>query len=377
MRVLFVSNAARGHFTALLPLALALRTAGHEVRVAAPPALAPAVAGTGLCAVPAGEVVSLGPIRSQLDGQPRTVAELLDPERLAVTGGRFARLAEAMVGDLIDFGREWAPDLVVAEPTAPAGAVAAAALKVPYVRHRWGLDLAASAVIAAAGDELGRLARRFGVAAPAEPDVIIDPCPPALQDPAVPAGWRVRYVPFDGGAVLPDWLRTPPVRRRVAVTLGSMAGALGGLAVTRRVLGALAGLDVEVVVAALPGESEQLGPAPDVQVAEALPLRLLTRTCDLVVHHAGSNTMLTSLRDGLPQLVIPFMGDCVFNADRLVRCGPAIGLPPEADTADIAAACTSLLEQPAYRDAARGLRGQVEAAPPAAVVAERLVQLAK
>jgi len=378
MRVLFVTNAARGHFTALVPLALALRTAGHEVRVAAPPALAPAVAGAGLIAVPAGEDLSLGPVRSQADGQPRTVAELLDPARLAATGSRFVRLAAAMLEDLVGYGRRWDPDVVVAEPTAIAGSVLAATLKVPYVRHRWGVDRAAAEVTAAAAAELRDRAEDLGFAGPAEPDLTVDPCPPGLQDPDVPRGLPVRYVPCDGGAVLPGWLHEPAGAGRVCVTLGSMAGALGGLNVTRRVVDALSAAGLEVVVAVLPGEADRLGAVPGrVRVVEDLPLRLIARECDLVVHHAGSNTMLTSLRYGLPQLVFPYMGDCVFNADRLTATGAAAWLPLEADTATIADTCASLRTAPAYRNAARALRAEIEQAPPAAALVARLERLAR
>lgn len=384
MRVLFVTNAARGHFTAVLPLALALRLAGHETRVAAPPSLCPAVAETGLCAVPVGTDLSLGPVRSQADGQPRTVAELLEPERLAATGARFVRLAEVMLEDLVAYGRQWCPDIVVAEPTAIAGSVAAAALKVPYVRHRWGVDRAAAEVSAAAADELSRAADRLGLPGPATPNTTVDPCPPSLQDPAVAPGWRTRYVPFDGGAVVPGWLRpsdpsTPCARERprVCVTLGSMAGGLGGFDVTRRVVAALHRAGAEAVVPVLPGEAERLGDVGAARVVEAMPLRLVTRTCDLVVHHAGSNTMLTSLRDGLPQLVMPYMGDCVFNADRLSACGAAIWLPAEAGTADIADACAALLDEAAYRDAAGGLRDEIAQAPPATELVARLESLAR
>jgi len=47
---------------------------------------------------------------------------------------------EAMIGDLLDFARQWQPDLVVFEPTTYAGPLAAAALGIPAARHLWGID---------------------------------------------------------------------------------------------------------------------------------------------------------------------------------------------------------------------------------------------
>lgn len=48
MRVLFTTTPGRGHFFPMVPLAWALRCAGHQVVVAAPPQIAESVRAAGL-----------------------------------------------------------------------------------------------------------------------------------------------------------------------------------------------------------------------------------------------------------------------------------------------------------------------------------------
>ena len=54
MRVLLTTYPERTHFLAMVPLAWALRTAGHDVRVAVQPKFAPTVTQAGLTAAPVG-----------------------------------------------------------------------------------------------------------------------------------------------------------------------------------------------------------------------------------------------------------------------------------------------------------------------------------
>lgn len=375
MRVLLVTNAARGHFSALLPLALALRVAGHTVRVACPPSLADAVVGNGLVAVPMGSDVSAAPLPRQSDGQPATVDELLDPERLSRPGARFAQFAEAMAEDLIEFARSWQPHLVVSEPTAAAGPLAAAAIGVPAVRHRWGLDLAAKSVIDSVASRFDALYARFGLDYDgAQPDLILDPCPPTLQYPVVCAGTGVRYIPCDGGAVLPSWLREPSTLPRVCLTFGSLAGGMGALDLANAVIEGLSALDVELILAVLPGEQSAV--CGKVRIVESFPLHLLVAGCDLVVHHGGSNTMLTALTYGVPQLVLPYIADSIFNADRVQACGVGTWASNSAPD-DLRCHASSLLSDPAPRAAARRLGGEMAALPPPGKVVALLEDLAE
>ncbi|MBR8745597.1 nucleotide disphospho-sugar-binding domain-containing protein, partial [Nocardiopsis sp. MG754419] len=96
------------------------------------------------------------------------------------------------------------------------------------------------------------------------------------------------YVPFNGPAVVPRWLRADPERPRVALTLGlSAVERLAGYSVSvGEVLRSLAGLDVEVVATVAASHQRDLPELPDnVRVVEFAPLHALLPTCSAVVHH--------------------------------------------------------------------------------------------
>ena len=59
MRVLFVTSPEKTIFLSMVPMAWALRTAGHEVRVASRPGFANVITQAGLTAVPAGRDTDL------------------------------------------------------------------------------------------------------------------------------------------------------------------------------------------------------------------------------------------------------------------------------------------------------------------------------
>lgn len=55
MRILFATYSEKTHFLSMVPLAWALRSAGHDVRVASQPELVDVITTAGLPAVPVGE----------------------------------------------------------------------------------------------------------------------------------------------------------------------------------------------------------------------------------------------------------------------------------------------------------------------------------
>ena len=83
MRVLVVTWGWRSHLYPLVPLAWALRAAGHDVVVAGPPDLVDVITGAGLPAVPVGRLLDfaavaagqVGPISDDhgVEGLPPTI----------------------------------------------------------------------------------------------------------------------------------------------------------------------------------------------------------------------------------------------------------------------------------------------------------------
>jgi UDP:flavonoid glycosyltransferase YjiC (YdhE family) len=383
LRVLFASFPGASHFYPMVPLAWALRSAGHEVRVAGPPLLAPAVTHSGLPFVPVGPERDLEAEWREKHVVPlaRQAWERHEERRTPRAILLFTLVAEAMAGDLTTFARAWDPDLVVFEPRAYAGAMAAQLLGVPAVRHLWGPDYTYERW-ENERPHLAALYERHGLGEPGLMRYLtIDPCPPALQVETTPRRRLVRYVPYNGSSVVPDWLLgEPPELPRVCVTWGtSYARIAGDLAPVLTVTDALAALDVEVVVAASAAHRHLLRTLPPrVRLAESLPLHVLLPTCRAIVHQGGAGTTLTALTCGIPQLVMPGIADEFLNAGRLAESGAGLSLGLRSATAgDIRSAVDDLLTTPAWRETAGRIGGQSHALEPAAALVPELERLAR
>jgi UDP:flavonoid glycosyltransferase YjiC (YdhE family) len=388
MRVLFTTWAWPSHLFAMVPLAWACRAAGHEVRVASQPSLLKTIVATGLPAVATGYDVDAVRMVSSFVHPPNghcpeagSAAAAAPAQR---PGGRpralemFLTLTEAMVDDLVALARSWRPDLVVYEPTAWAGPLAAAVSGVPAVRHLFGADLLYRAGDAV-GELLAPLCRRFGV-----PElqpwgaVTVDPCPPGLQVSSACCRMPVRYVPYNGPGAVPDWLSDPPRRTRVCVTWGTTLSRLAsGFFLARDVIAAIQELDVEILAAVSAEQRGLLGDVPpQVRVAESVPLHLVLPSCDLLIAHGGAGTMLTGLSCGLPQLLVPRLPDHAGHARQLARTGAGMVLPAEkASPEEIRRGAEELLSQGSYRAAARRLQLEIDRQPPPAEIVGTLAAL--
>lgn len=329
MRVMLTSWAWPAHFLPLVPLGLALRTAGHEVVVAGQPALENTIRNSGLTAVTVGkDLDSAEIVRSQMQLRPDDQTGFHERARTgkgAKALGMFATFADAMVDDLIEFAGAWKPNLIIYEATSYAGALSAQVLGVPAVRHLLGLDFTYAAR-QFEDEALGPLCARFGLdgldtmSAPA-----VDPCPPSLQLERDISPMAMRYIPSNGSGVLPSWVLKPPSRPRVCLTWGTSLAKLGThLFIAGKLLRILGELDIEVVVAITSEQRELLGEVPgNARVAESVPLNLVLPSCELLVQHGGQGTTLTAATLGVPQLIIPQMPDQSFMARQTVATGAA------------------------------------------------------
>jgi UDP:flavonoid glycosyltransferase YjiC (YdhE family) len=391
MRILMSTWGWPSHLFSLVPIGWALQAAGHEVRVASHPSMARAISSAGLAAVPLGTDLDFATVFAgrigrvaRLDGDGHGAAQPdgrpgggLEP---AITAdGGVVRFADALLGDLVEFGRAYRPDLLIWEPFNLAAPVAAAALGVPGVLQLWGPDSSVTLSLDAEA-VIGPLAARYRLGAA---DVsltgrlTLDPVPPPMQVPLSGPSQPVRFVPYNGPAVLPDWLRRPagrPGAPRVCVTAGTMmAGAgLAGLMDLSAIIGAVAALGAEVVVLVDPAQRARLGPVPDnVRLAAApLALRLVLPTCAALVQQGGAGTTMTALCLGVPQLILPQVSDQHFNAERLAATGAGTWLAPEqASPGQIRDLAGELLGDGHWRERAALMRERVHEMPaPAALV---------
>ncbi|MGW0811616.1 glycosyl transferase, partial [Nonomuraea sp. NPDC002799] len=143
MRVLFALNPSKTVFLYMAPLAWALRTAGHEVRVASQPSFAPVITQAGLTALPVGrdrdlqmtdeqdevEATRAGipPPYDAFDDPAKATWEYLKPgmAEAAAIWHRYGNFP--IVADLVEFARWWRPDLIIWEPLTFAAPIAAKA----------------------------------------------------------------------------------------------------------------------------------------------------------------------------------------------------------------------------------------------------------
>lgn len=337
VRVLFLTfPAARSHLYVMVPLAWALRTAGHQVVVAGTPDLADEIARAGLTGLSVGEPIRelirragtaaetrtvaepvRGPLRQEDYGKddPRAELEFLTRETLR------PMVTDSMLGDLLEFARAWQPDLVIWDQFLPAGSVPAQAVGAAHARFLCGNDTLTQlrfAIPQGSSDPLrewvGEKLSRFGLELDeysVEGHWSIDSLPPWTYHPPGVDYLHMRYLPFNGSAPFPRWVCTPPRRRRVCVTLGISHRELGlNESQAGDFLEAVEGLDAEVVATFTEGQLEQVRAVPDnVRLVDFVPFSALLPSCSAIVHHGSVGAFGSALENGVPQLIVP--GDAI------------------------------------------------------------------
>jgi UDP:flavonoid glycosyltransferase YjiC (YdhE family) len=211
---------------------------------------------------------------------------------------------------------------------------------------------------------------RFGITDLPQRYTAIDVAPPSMLDRPV-HGWSVRYVPYNGGGILPSWMSAPIAWPRVAVTLGTLAPETLGIDPIRRIIHIAEGHDAEFVLALGDTDLAELGPLPsNVRSAGWVPLNALLRSCAAVVHHGGAGSTLTSLVAGVPQLVLPTGADRHINAAAVTRRNAGLEAEPDDLSAEL---LTTLLRDSSLAAAAREVSAEIAALPSPAALVETLV----
>ncbi|MGX9886900.1 nucleotide disphospho-sugar-binding domain-containing protein [Streptomyces sp. NPDC002276] len=408
MRILFTTFPWHSHHFPMVPLESAALAAGHEVRVASSPRLMRMVSESGLPGVPVGRDVDLASLskdrnRASWHRQERwpddwpVHPELLDDAQFALIenlGRMQALMASAMLDDLLDLARYWRPDLVVHDAVTLAGPVVAAAVGVPNVSHLWGTPGLQRIEMRRLGDEplpeYAQLYERAGAPVRTEPTAWIDPSAPGIRYPGGPTCRQMRYVPYNGPGLLPDWLLQKRSGSRICVTWGATGAALHGsgseVERVRQCVDAAAELADEVVVAVTGETAQALSSVPlptRARVAVGLPLHLLVPSCDLVVHHGGAGTSMTAAGAGVPQLLITTRPEPSVNGTRLAASGAARHLMADEVFADpdatgpLHAEMDRLLSDPVHTAAARRLADGMRVQPTPAEVVTDLANLAR
>lgn len=373
MKVLVACTPGAGHVNPLLPLVEALLAGGDRVVVCAGGDSGGAVARSGAEFRTAGhgEMDWFGVLEARVRGFP---GDGLAPERINhyFYPRLFGEIATAdMIDDVLACGRELKPDMVLFETYALAGPLAADLLGVPAVHHLIS-PMLPHEVLELANDAVSPLWRSLGRDVPGYAGVYrgitIEVTPPSLEAQQLPCGERLAMLPTPppAGAPAPS---SPPL---VYVTLGT---AFANVHVFRAALDGLADEPVDVVVTVgADQDPAALAPTPaNARVERFIPQAELLPRCSAVFHHGGSGTMFGSLAHGLPQVVVPQGADNFINASLITRAGAGLTLGPgEVGPESIRHAVRSVLANPSYVSAARGLAAETAALPSPADVAQLL-----
>ncbi|MEU9701221.1 nucleotide disphospho-sugar-binding domain-containing protein [Streptomyces sp. NPDC047981] len=430
--MLFAVWPAQAHLFPTYPLAAALQAAGHEVRVAGPHTTAEKARAIGLNGVSLGgtefTATSLAELRAG-----ETAAELFEGEldsiekelsldeadqrqwqtfrHFPLSAARLFHPAHsspqghpALLDHLLDFTARWRPDLVLWDPIWPSAAIAARLTGAAHARLLWGQDYGAWAqdridthLGPGARSPLVALVRGLAEHHGVEVDEellfgqwSVDPMPAAMRLSTRARTVAMRWIPYTGPAVLPSWMREPPTRPRVAVTLGGSVRTFAPGSWRRWVdnlLSAVDGLDVDVFATF---DDDQLAGRTvpgNVHAHAYVPLAPLLPTCAALIHHGGSGTHGAALAHGVPQLITladrgpdtPVTDNTMsaWNFARHVEEGGA-GLTLNQDAhsvAEMRARLLRVVRDPSFREGARRLQQDALAVPAPSDVVPTLEKL--
>ncbi|GGK75042.1 glycosyl transferase [Sphaerisporangium melleum] len=408
MRILFVTNPFKSHLYVQVPLAWALRTAGHEVCIAGPPDMADDIARTGVPGVSIGETLLLAEKVAAVPPIPEATGPA-DPRGLRtgksvqsdfgwgdpyiefkdlISGVKGVFYPDSTVNDMVDFAKTWQPDLVISDPTALPGVVAARAVGAAHCRMLFTVDRMAQL----------RAACRDRFATDGDPlrdwlEPLLAPYGAQFDESAVQGQWTLspmpqwvwrpegvhyvpmRNVPFNGPATTPKWVYEPPTRRRVCVTLGIShrdANIEGTSASAAELFDAVADLDIEVIATFNAKQLESVLKIPDnVRTVDFVPLNALLPSCAAIVHEGGCGTFATSIEHAVPQVIVPndfkvekWWGS-IAMADAVESRGAGVySVNAGSMTADVLRdSLKQVLEDPSYAENAAKARSEVRGMP--------------
>jgi UDP:flavonoid glycosyltransferase YjiC (YdhE family) len=387
MRLLFTCVGATGHFHPLVHIARQAIARGDEVVFATGAAFCPVVEAAGFRAVAAGFDYAGAPLDTWFP-QLRTLRG--QAYRQFVAGEvRVRAQARRMVPDLLRFAAShgYRPDIVVRDAAEYGGCVAAEIWGVPHASVRTAYSPSSFGRRHLVGPGLTELRQEHDL--PPDPDVEMPfrylhlACEPPgfwpADDPCAPTSHLLQPAIVDrpSGEELPRWIAEFPERATVCATLGTFmnrsaetfAATLEGVRDEAVNLVVLVGRDMDPL---------QFGAQPDnVHITQYVPLSLLLPNCDLVISHAGFSTIVTTLANGLPSVLIPLGADQPDNARSCARLGAARVLGTGERTAGaIRAAVQQGLSDRRYRARAKHVQTSMHLLPGASHAVHLLERLA-
>jgi UDP:flavonoid glycosyltransferase YjiC (YdhE family) len=369
VRILVVSAPLLGHVFPLVPLAQALQSAGHDVMLATA-ADGLAIDGSGL------PVTDIAPAFDVRRIAMRTLLRhpLIGRAELAGTAGTrgvallFGAVNDQLSDGLVALAERWRPHLVLHEPLAVAGALAAAKVGVPAVLQENSL-FDGPTLVRVTADRLADARRRHGIDAlpPAAATISIAP-PSVLADRP---GWPMRPVPYAGTGAVPKWLTGPGSRPRIVVSRSTVATP-GRDRLMSSVLIACGQVDADFVLVRPDPRAAAMPLPANVRTVDWVPLPAVLTNCAGIVHHGGAGTTLAALHAGIPQMLVNGPGDRRHNAGLVNARGAGLAVDPEEINT---AALTRLISDASLARNATEVRDEVAAMPTPDQLVPRLESL--
>ena len=384
-RFLLVVPPLVGHINPLVGVAAELRRRGHEVAWCGHASVLERVLGSDAEIVPLEEDRRF---RHELE-RTRTTP------KLGLASVRFffdevaIPLARHMLPAVEQVIRDLEPDIVLSDQHAMAGALAARRLGVPLATSAPSAAVYASVSSAMLPQVQAWIAERLGAL---EIEVGLAPTPtPAVSDRLVLVHTTASFAGYvevespasfvfigstaagrDEPAPFP-WAELVD-RPRVLVSLGTVSGAHGRRFFDAAMEG-LAESDVQLLVADPTAEHE--GVRGNALVRRWVPfLELLDGHVDVLVGHAGGNTIHEAMLHAVPLVLAPVRDDQGVFADRAVAVGVAVRIRYGRSTpAQIREAVLEVLSTPSYREAAARMKRELAAAGGAEAAVDALEEL--
>lgn len=174
-----------------------------------------------------------------------------------------------------------------------------------------------------------------------------------------------------------DWDLLDPARRKVLVTVGTLATELAG-DFRQRAAAAVTPLHA-TVQAIIVGPPDLLPESPgNVLAVPSVPMLALLPRLDAVISHGGMNTVNEALAHGVPLVLAPIRHDQPVVASQVVRAGAGIRVPfNRVRPRQLREALVSVLDDPSCRRAAKRIAASFAAAGGAPAAAARLERAAK
>ncbi|MBS2552443.1 glycosyltransferase [Catenulispora sp. NL8] len=388
-RFLIVVPPLVGHINPTVGVAAALVARGHQVAWVGNPELVGSLAGPGAevldCAVPGAPVVRAAGLRG-----PAALKFLWETFLIP--------LAEAMVPGVAAAVEAFAPDVMLVDQQAVAGAVVAMRCGVPWATSattaaELGNPLAAMPKVDAwVRQLLLELEVRNGLATTAaspryqctygdlrfSPHLVLAYSTAALSGEVAALRETLRYVgpsiaerPTDPAF---PWHRLPDDRPLVFASVGT-ANSDASASFLQACAEAIA--DRPHLFGVVADPTAAVAPADNVLAVPHVPQLDLLQRADAAICHAGQNTVCEALYHGVPLVVAPIRDDQPVVAQQVTAAGAGVRIRfAHARPTQIGTALDQVLTEPAFAAAARRVGESFRGAGGAAAAAEHLESLA-